>query len=1035
MSLVKDTIEAFPLGRTTAELLVLLDVDFDVEKRRAVIAELEDLARKGRVRRDRDGRWRPLRGVSAFGNHENSQASLKPQVTGAQNTLVAAPARFSQGRIEADPEPITEAAADMDPAAVLRYWRSALRADPRGAVTQAPDRHGTDWHLVTGTGPIVMERGRVLEMSISLDALAPDFRQALVRREADDQSLAIGWPISVGRKSGVPAIRPAGLLSAQWQRSDGRLVLSIEADDILVNQDWLHAAARDTSWSRGALEDVFAIGAGGELSSEEFAGRLREAMASQVRGQLNGTNLLSEISANAPGLYDIVALFLPSESSFTAGAVRDLDAIASWPKEKLARTALAPLLGLEHRQDPVSMPAINTGPLNAEQIGALRNACTQPLSVVAGPPGTGKSQVIVSMAASVIAAGGSVLVASKNHQALDAVEERLGGLAEGVNFVVRTLDPRTERDTGFAEVLASLVTEPTSSRHSDADDDWASLRELAEERARLLDSNERRAELECEIAELLEKRRPEAKAPAETRQKPISLLQRLLRLFRSVDAETKDYGARTIPPDISALRSERDATKNESDPVDLTNRIADAACKVLPPIFAQRIVLDEDTRQELVDAKDAMDLEGSSAAPFSLARDVIRHRPLWLASVLGTPKRIPLDDGLFDLVIFDEASQCDIASAIPLFARARRSVVVGDDRQLAFIPSLGRKQDRNLMAAQGLPIGSMSRMAQSIRSLFDAAVRVKDVPRVMLAQQYRSAGPIVDYISTEFYGGKLRTAYDPATLRAPKGMKPGLAWTDVPAPVEPMSGNVNRAEVSAVARHLKMLLVEQGYIGSVGVIAPFRSQVAALEAELASCIPATAREAADLRVATVDRFQGQERDLILFSPCLGASSAESARTFVQRDLRRLNVAISRARAVAHVFGDLNFARSGKVAALARLAAYATEPRVKSSEGVFDSEWERRVYHALKNRGLEPVPQYEIAGRRLDFALFGGSDVKLDLEVDGRRWHQDIDGRRKLSDHWRDHQMKSLGWRVRRFWVDELATDMEGCLDLVERDLA
>ena len=76
MSLVKDTIEAFPLGRTTAELLVLLDVDFDVEKRRAVIAELEDLARKGRVRRDRDGRWRPLRGVSAFGNHENSQASI-----------------------------------------------------------------------------------------------------------------------------------------------------------------------------------------------------------------------------------------------------------------------------------------------------------------------------------------------------------------------------------------------------------------------------------------------------------------------------------------------------------------------------------------------------------------------------------------------------------------------------------------------------------------------------------------------------------------------------------------------------------------------------------------------------------------------------------------------------------------------------------------------------------------------------------------------------------------------------------------------
>lgn len=152
-------------------------------------------------------------------------------------------------------------------------------------------------------------------------------------------------------------------------------------------------------------------------------------------------------------------------------------------------------------------------------------------------------------------------------------------------------------------------------------------------------------------------------------------------------------------------------------------------------------------------------------------------------------------------------------------------------------------------------------------------------------------------------------------------------------------------------------------------------------------------------------------------------------------MRRLNVAISRARAVAHVFGDLRFARSAKVRALARLASAATEPRVAQGEGVFDSDWERRVFHALKDRGLDPQPQFEIAGRRLDFALFGREGIKLDLEVDGRRWHQDMDGRRKAADHWRDHQLKSLGWRVRRFWVDELSRDMEGCLDLVERDLA
>ena len=195
------------------------------------------------------------------------------------------------------------------------------------------------------------------------------------------------------------------------------------------------------------------------------------------------------------------------------------------------------------------------------------------------------------------------------------------------------------------------------------------------------------------------------------------------------------------------------------------------------------------------------------------------------------------------------------------------------------------------------------------------------------------------------------------------------------------------------------------------------------------------RIACELKVGTVDGFQGQERDLILFSPCVGPRSPQSGLTFFQKDTRRLNVAISRARAIAMVFGDLEFARSGNSKPLRRLASMATEPRAKGGEGVFDSGWERKVFHALKARGLEPHPQHEIAGRRLDFALFGVNGVKLDLEVDGRKWHESPDGRRKTSDIWRDHQLKSLGWRVRRFWVDELANDMEGCLDRVEQDLS
>ena len=217
----------------------------------------------------------------------------------------------------------------------------------------------------------------------------------------------------------------------------------------------------------------------------------------------------------------------------------------------------------------------------------------------------------------------------------------------------------------------------------------------------------------------------------------------------------------------------------------------------------------------------------------------------------------------------------------------------------------------------------------------------------------------------------------------------------------PESGNVNRAESEAIAAEIVRLLKVEGYRGSIGVIAPFRAQVLRIEEEVRARVPEALLKKAAFRAATVDGFQGQERDLILFSPCLSSASPASGLSFVQKDPRRLNVAISRARAVAHVFGDLAFARSGRVRSLASLAAHATEPRRRSGEGVFDSEWERRVYHALKERGLDPKPQHEIAGRRLDFALFGKNGIKLDLEVDGRRWHQTADGRRKSADIWRD----------------------------------
>ena len=1059
MSVVLRTVEAFPRGRTTEQLAVLLGASFDHVKKVQLIAELDDLAQARKIVRGRDGKWRPTKTyASILGAPKDLMSASLPAEE--SDTLLAAPARFDHVWDSlAEMEEVGDR-GPLDPGAVLRYWRSALRADPRGATTAREDLHGVDWHLVCGPGQIYpLDQGSVV-VSITLDHLQPEFRKALLRREGQENALAVGWPIAVGQRSGIPAVFPVGLLSGAWSREGETLRITISHDDILMNPDWLSFTARSSGWGKSQLSDVFATNSGMGLPSVEFVSRLREAAAGQFRGKLSGTNLRSSLSFSEQGIHDIVGIFLPSDNSFTAGASRDLDAISTWSADRLQETALASLLGLSSRSETSENPALNLTPLNSEQLDAVQNACSAPLSVVTGPPGTGKSQAIVSMAGSVLAQGGSVLVASKNHQALDAVEDRLGNIATDLPFQVRTLDPRREVDQSFNIVLADLSTHSSGTPGRGVDDEQLQrLEALCSQRRIALHVLRRRAEIECELGEVLDRLAAFEKAslsreeviqstgPSQMVGPRADALSRLLRwiasVFRRSQAASSDASG-TPPRTKRSLERRRDTLREEkanlpevNDPIDLGSRIQTLACAELPAMLKARVHLDDEARRNLAQAKHELDFEGSQATVSrELAQKVLKHRPLWLASILGAPKRLPLEEALFDLVIFDEASQCDIASAVPLMARARRAVVVGDDRQLSFIPQLGLAQDRNLIKAQNLPLKEMSRLSQSQRSLFDCALATACVPNVTLRHQYRSAGAIVDYISANFYGGNLVVAQPPETIRLPKGLKPGLDWTDIKAPAIPDQGNVNKAERDAIVAKLEALIVDGQYEGTIGIIAPFRAQVQAIEeAVLSRGIPETRLKHAAFRVGTVDGFQGQERDVIFFSPCLGPSSPMTAVTFVQRDARRLNVAISRAKSVVRIFGDLSFARSGKVKSLARLAAHATEPRVRTGEGVFDSDWERRVYHALKERGLDPRPQHEIAGRRLDFALFGQNGIKLDLEVDGRRWHQTADGHRKSADIWRDQQLKSLGWRVRRFWVDELSKDMESCLDLVEQDLS
>ena len=96
-----------------------------------------------------------------------------------------------------------------------------------------------------------------------------------------------------------------------------------------------------------------------------------------------------------------------------------------------------------------------------------------------------------------------------------------------------------------------------------------------------------------------------------------------------------------------------------------------------------------------------------------------------------------------------------------------------------------------------------------------------------------------------------------------------------------------------------------------------------------------------------------------------------------------------------------------------------------------SDWEKILYSELYKHGIKTLPQYDIDKYRLDLALIQGSH-KLDIEIDGERYHRNWNGELCRRDQLRNQRLFELGWDVMRFWVYEIRDDLPSCIIKVEK---
>ncbi len=846
---------------------------------------------------------------------------------------------------------------------------------------------------------------------------------------------------------------------------------------------------------------------------------------------------LQVLEDQKPGIYNLCGLFSTGADPYNKRLLGELEQIRELPADQIKSSSLASLLRTKKqnlaltvlpKESTCIFPGIGKSLLNTEQSTAVTESFNYPISVVTGPPGSGKSEVVASLVINAVLNDMCVLFASRNTKAVQVVQERLEKLS-GPHGLVRV---GGSHDQQMIQVLDRMEALP--SQHDESLVLlWETCKQLMDELFILEKSIRTWGELintsvmANECFDGMKRQHMRGVADCEEKLSFINLdiVVEASKWLSAIHSDLKHgakiaawmkfkFGSKRGRELLGLLKAELEKAEldvesgfpehmKEVEPLllgildlvdlldafdqiqsaneDITNagdldrileQTAEARSRLaaqVPDLFAKKVKKNAAGERQDDDGDDAlaafrdnyiklikskMGDEQRAIRTANQARvfgSVLKRLPAWSVTNLSVGGRIPLQAGIFDLVIIDEASQCDIASCIPLMVRSKRAVVIGDPLQLSQISNVSSVAEQQFLTEHQLNDSRFDHLIHSDKSIYDAARRV--VPRksyTFLSNHYRCGSDIIEFLnSTHWYDQRLEVFTDEGTLKRPDWWNKGIIWEPVESAGPGTSKKYMLPEEIDRAVALVKELEERNYEGTVGIVCPFRDMTDRIRDTLfdEGVVSPHFLTGTNLEVHTAHGFQGDARDVIIYVMGIHPAMPKGKAWFISDENSNLfNVALSRAKASFLVVGSRDAASNllcnkepvrylrDFVAYVDGLGASEDEPEPISSDPVFSPEqlWEEKFYKdALKPAGLNVVSQYRVGPYRLDFGLLYNGR-KLDIEVDGERWHKDAGGNRLEKDIDRNIYVKAQGWDVMRFWVYELKEDMEKCLKKIQQ---
>ena len=263
----------------------------------------------------------------------------------------------------------------------------------------------------------------------------------------------------------------------------------------------------------------------------------------------------------------------------------------------------------------------------------------------------------------------------------------------------------------------------------------------------------------------------------------------------------------------------------------------------------------------------------------------------------------------------------------------------------------------------------------------------------------------------------------------------GIKWEDCSGTVmRPPSGSrVNRDEALQVNNVFQGIIKEiKDSNLSIGIVTPYSQQQKEIYRIITQATPQDIIEKHNVKILTAHKFQGSEKDIMIFSTVLSSKGNGNNDRWYNAHPQILNVALSRAKYLLYIVGDKQFCytRNGILGKIAE-----TYDKIKKQEefeeqyfsGNFDSPTELLLYQKLQkidfeSLGYKLIPKFVTKRYTLDFALAG--ERKLNIECDGFGNHNIIDGLPVIEDIERDEYLVKEGWEVLRFPNHQIITKID-----------